>query len=136
MRALTPWIAAVCALSIAPAAAQQTAEPDFSGEYVMNGKGFDDADAPYSGTCSIKPDGRSYQISCFNPAVKHTYTGKGIGAGDTLAIYIGDRLQGDHTSIYLGEYLVVYRRQPDGSLTGTWVYSNGVAEGTETLQPK
>ena len=91
MRALTPWIAALCALSIAPAAAQQSADPD--------------------------------------------YTGRGLGVGDALAIYIGDRLQGDHSSIYLGEYLVVYRRQPDASLTGAWVYSNGVAEGSETLQP-
>ena len=71
-----------------------------------------------------------------NPAVRHTYSGRGIANGDTLAIFIGDRLQGDHNGVFLGEYLVVYRLQPDGSLSGSWVYANGSDEGSETLRPK
>jgi hypothetical protein len=102
----------------------------------MNGQGSGPSDAPYSGTCSIKRDGTNYQVSCFNPAVRHTYSGRGIANGDTLAIFIGDRLQGDHNGVFLGEYLVVYRLQPDGSLSGSWVYANGSDEGSETLRPK
>jgi len=108
----------------------------FSGEYVMNGRGSGPDDAPYSGTCSITRDGANYRVSCFNPAVRHTYSGRGVASGDTLAIFIGDRLRGDHNGIFLGEYLVVYRLQPDGSLSGSWVYANGPDEGSETLRPK
>jgi hypothetical protein len=129
------WISAVAVLTGAPAAAEESAR-DFTGEYVMNGQGSGPSDAPYSGTCSIKRDGTNYQVSCFNPAVRHTYSGRGIANGDTLAIFIGDRLQGDHNGVFLGEYLVVYRLQPDGSLSGSWVYANGSDEGSETLRPK
>ena len=118
-----------------PAAAQDSPR-DFSGEYAMNGKGSGLDDAPYSGTCSIARDGANYKVSCFNPAVRHTYHGRGIANGDTLAIFIGDRLQGDHNGVFLGEYLVVYRLQPDGSLSGSWVYANGPDEGSEILRPK
>lgn len=102
----------------------------------MAGKGFDPNDAPYVGTCSIAADGQAYQVSCFNEDSQDTYVGKGLGLGDTLAIYIGDNLRGDHSSIYLAQYLVVYQRQPDGSLKGAWVHTESPAAGAETLQPK
>ena len=135
IRVLALWVSAFCVFAGFPAAAQDSPR-DFSGEYVMNGKGSGTEDAPYSGTCSITRDGANYRVSCFNPAVRHTYSGRGIANGDTLAIFIGDRLQGDHNGVFLGEYLVVYRLQPDGSLSGTWVYANGPDDGTETLRPK
>ena len=135
LRILASCVSALVVLTAAPAAAEETVR-DFSGEYVMNGKGSGPEDAPYSGTCSIKRDGVNYQVSCFNPAVRHTYSGRGIASGDTLAIFIGDRLQGDHNRIFLGEYLVVYRLQADGSLSGSWVYANGADEGSETLRLK
>jgi hypothetical protein len=135
LRGLALWISTFAVLTGSPAAAAESAR-DFSGEYVMNGKGSRPDDSPYSGTCSIKRAGVNYQVSCFNPAVRHTYSGRGIANGDTLAIFIGDRLQGDHNGVFLGEYLVVYRLQPDGSLKGSWVYANGPDEGAETLRLK
>ncbi len=136
MRILVFCVALTGALSAGFAAAQDGTSSDFAGEYVMAGKGFSPSDAPYVGTCSIAPDDQAYQVSCFNQDTQHTYVGKGLGMGDTLAIYIGDNLRGDHSSIYLAQYLVVYQRQPDGSLKGTWVHTESPAAGAETLQPK
>lgn len=109
------------------------AEIDFSGEYVMRGKGFAANDSAYLGTCSLQREAAIYRVSCYNQATRHTYTGKGLASGDTLAIFIGDMLIGDHNRSFAGEYLVVYRRQADGSLAGAWVHSETESAGSETL---
>ncbi|HJT11381.1 MAG TPA: hypothetical protein VJ790_02115 [Dongiaceae bacterium] len=121
------------ALSTGPAAALE--RPDLSGNYRMEGKGFGPADSAYRGTCQLLLEGAIYAVSCYNEDTRHTYVGKGLASGETLSIFIGDELKGDHNSTFMGEYLVVYRRSDDGSLTGTWVYAQGPATGSETLTP-
>lgn len=111
-------------------------EADFSGDYVMRGKGFAANDSAYSGTCALTRSVQVYAVSCYNRDTRHTYTGKGLAVGDTLAIFIGDMLVGDHNRNFSGEYLVVYRRQADGSLSGTWVHSETESAGAETLTPR
>ena len=109
---------------------------DLSGEYVMKGKGAGENDSPYVGTCTLKSAGAIYDVSCFNSDTQHTYSGRGIGLGDQLSTVIGDALKGDHSTIYIGEYLVVYRAGPDGSMQGRWVHALSGAHGEETLTPK
>lgn len=108
----------------------------YAGEYTMQGKGFGEKDSAYTGTCSLQSENHGYRVSCFNRDTQHTYVGKGLAHGDTLAIFIGDVLQGDHDAIYAGEYLVLYQRKPDGSLTGTWLHTKSQAAGRETLTRK
>ena len=121
------------ALPSAPAVALEA--PDLSGNYRMEGKGFGPNDSAYGGTCKLVLQGKVYAVSCYNEDTRHTYVGKGLASGETLSVFIGDELKGDHNSIFTGEYLVVYRRADDGSLTGTWVYTQGPAAGSETLTP-
>lgn len=112
------------------------AEPrDLSGEYVMKGKGVGENDSAYAGTCTLKSVETLYDVSCFNADTKHTYSGKGIALGDQFSMVIGDVLKGDHSSVYVGEYLVVYRASPDGSMRGRWVHALSGASGEETLTP-
>ena len=120
-------------LSSGPAAALEAS--DLSGNYRMEGKGFGPNDSAYRGTCKLSLQGAVYAVSCYNEDTRHTYVGKGLAGGETLSVFIGDELKGDHNSIFTGEYLVVYRRSDDGSLTGTWVYAQGPAAGSETLTP-
>jgi hypothetical protein len=108
---------------------------DFSGDYGMAGKGFGLRDGAYAGTCKISAAGQGYDVSCFNADTRHTYVGRGLAQGDTLAIFIGDILNGDHSNIFTGEYLVLYRARADGVLEGTWVHAGSSAAGTETLTP-
>jgi len=117
------------------AAAQEVSEIDYSGNYVMQGKGFGANDSAYTGTCSLSSQGtkRDYQVSCYNQDTRHTYAGKGLARGDTLALFIGDVLQGDHNAIYAGEYLVLFQRKPNGDLSGTWLHTKSSAAGMETL---
>jgi hypothetical protein len=124
------------AMALTASAASAAGEVDFAGDYVMRGKGFAANDSAYQGTCTLKREAAVYQVSCYNQDTRHTYTGKGLATGDTLAIFIGDLLQGDHNRSFTGEYLVVYRRQADGSLTGTWVHSETDSAGSETLTPR
>lgn len=105
-----------------------------AGIYLMQGRGFGPADAPYEGTCTLTGSGPLYEVSCFNEATRHTYVGRGLAEGGTLAIAIGDRLQGDHRDLYVGEYLVLYTRQPDGRLEGIWTDVRGTI-GREMLTP-
>ncbi len=107
----------------------------FAGEYLMRGQGFGPGDAAYQGTCSLGGDGPVYEVSCFNEATRHTYVGRGLAAGDTLAIAIGDMLRGDHGAVFVGEYLVIYERKSNGRLEGTWTGTRGSTAGTETLTP-
>jgi hypothetical protein len=106
---------------------------DYSGEYTMQGKGFGEKDSAYTGTCSFQRENHGYRVSCFNRDTRHTYVGKGLAHGNTLAVFIGDLLQGDHDAIYAGEYLVLYQRMPDGNLTGAWVHAKSQFAGSETL---
>lgn len=112
------------------------ADADFSGDYVMKGKGYGKGDRAYSGTCSITRQEKFYDVSCFNADTRHTYVGKGLSSGDQLAVFIGDELKGDHNRSYVGEYLVLYHRLPDGRLSGEWAHAGSAASGEETLSPK
>lgn len=143
MNGLRTARALVAALGIAlsvPAVAADGAgnsgEADYSGDYVMTGQGFGAQDSVYHGTCSLTRAGPGYDVSCFNSDTRHTYTGRGLSAGVHLAVFIGDELKGDHNSVYAGEYLVLYQRQADGSLSGTWLQAGSQAGGRETLTPK
>jgi hypothetical protein len=129
-------IAIVDCVAAGAVRAQDVGERDYSGEYVMSGKGFDPADSAYTGTCSVKPGKHAYHVSCFNVGTKHTYSGHGIGVGDTFAVFIGDTLKGDHNQVFAGEYLVVYRREASGVLSGVWVHAESRAAGAETLTPR
>ena len=124
------------AFAVVPGSALAAGDVDFSCDYVMRGKGFAANDSAYSGTCAVTRAAQAYAVSCFNQDTRHTYTGKGLAVGDTLAIFIGDMLAGDHNRNFTGEYLVVYRRQADGSLAGTWVHSETDSAGTEILTPR
>jgi hypothetical protein len=119
---------------VSPAMAAE--QRDLSGEYLMAGKGVGENDRPYVGTCTLKAVDTLYDVSCFNSDTKHTYSGKGIGLGDQFSLVIGDALIGDHSMIYAGEYLVVYRIVADGSLQGRWVHPSSGAHGEETLTRK
>ncbi len=114
---------------------QVTPARDFSGDYGMTGKGFGSLDSAYAGTCKVNAAGHGYDVSCFNADTRHTYVGKGLAQGATLAIFIGDTLRGDHNSVFTGEYLVLYRARADGVLEGTWVHAGSAAGGAETLTP-
>lgn len=118
--------------SVAHAADQR----DLSGEYVMAGKGVGEGDTAYIGTCTLKADDTLYEVSCFNSDTRHTYTGRGIALGDQLSTVIGDVLKGDHSRVYAGEYLVMYRVAADGSMKGRWVHALSGTHGDETLTPK
>lgn len=131
-------ILAVGAFVLLAAEAVAGEEPrpwDFAGEYRMAGRGFDPRDSAYGGTCSIRPATPGYEVSCFNVDTRHTYVGKGLSRGDTLALFIGDTLRGDHNTLFTGEYLVLYRRRADGVLEGTWLHAGSAAAGSETLTP-
>jgi len=116
-----------------PAGAEQSGA--LAGDYVMRGKGFGPNDSAYEGTCSLHGDGPVYEVSCFNQATRHTYAGRGLAVGDTFSITIGDMLRGNHGGVFAGEYLVVYKRKPNGLLEGTWTETRGGAAGAETLTP-
>jgi hypothetical protein len=124
-----------CFFALFALSATASAEWDFSGTYRMEGKGFGPNDSDYRGTCELSLESRFYAVSCFNEDTRHTYVGKGLADGETLSVFIGDELKGDHNSVFTGEYLVVYRRQADGRLAGSWVYAQGPAAGWETLTP-
>jgi hypothetical protein len=127
--------ASVLALVLSSGTAAALETPDLSGNYRMEGKGFGPNDSAYRGTCKLVLEGTVYAVSCYNEDTRHTYVGKGLASGETLSVFIGDELRGDHNSIFTGEYLVVYRRSADGSLSGTWIYAQGPAAGSETLTP-
>lgn len=136
MRTITMLTTSVIALSgTAWASGQEPAPRDFSGNYAMAGKGSGPRDSAYAGTCRIEASGQGYEVSCFNADTRHTYVGKGLARGDTLAIFIGDTLRGDHNVLFAGEYLVLYRARPDGALEGTWLHTSTPSAGAETLTP-
>jgi hypothetical protein len=108
---------------------------NLAGQYRMQGKGIGSNDSAYDGTCSLSGEGPAYRVSCYNSETRHTYSGRGLASGDRLAIFIGDQLRGDHSRVFIGEYLVLYRRRTDGVLEGTWIEAEGPASGSEILTP-
>lgn len=136
MRVLAVLATSIVAVSASAwASGLESPARDFSGDYGMAGKGSGPLDSAYVGTCRISAAGQGYDVSCFNADTRHTYAGKGLAQGDTLAIFIGDTLRGDHNSVFTGEYLVLYRARADGVLDGTWVHAGSTATGAETLTP-
>ena len=94
---------------------------DLSGAYTMKGRGNLPADTPYGGRCELTRSEQVYTATCVNENGDR-YAGTGI-------------LEGEIFSLYLGEYLVVYRVGPDRSLTGRWAHSRSQGTGQETLTP-
>lgn len=136
MRVIAMLATSIFALGgAAMASGREVSARDFSGDYRMAGKGSEVGDSAYAGTCKIAAAGQGYDVSCFNADTRHTYVGKGLAQGDTLVIFIGDTLRGDHNSVFAGEYLVLYRARSDGVLEGTWVHTGSPAAGIETLTP-
>jgi hypothetical protein len=136
MKSMTTLAAASLLLLATDAVAGEESRPaDFAGEYLMAGRGFGPRDSAYSGTCTVRPAVPGYEVSCFNADTRHTYVGKGLSRGDTLTLFIGDSLRGDHNTLFTGEYLVLYRRRGDGVLEGTWLHAGSTAAGSETLTP-
>ena len=137
MRSNIKWLFLLCAtFAFSVSETRASDGVDYSGEYVMQGKGFGAQDSAYTGTCSLRREHPGYRVSCFNQDTRHTYVGKGLAHGDTLAVFIGDLLQGDHDAVYAGEYLVLYQRKPNGDLMGTWVHAKSQFAGGETLTRK
>jgi hypothetical protein len=139
MRQIRTTLPAVVALILGfanPAPAQDGGPRGFSGEYVMEGWGLDPRGIGYRGSCSVLGDGPAYRVSCINNDTRHTYVGKGLALGETLSIFVGDELAGDDPGLFSGEYLVVYRRQSNGVLEGTWLHAWSGTAGVETLTPR
>jgi hypothetical protein len=131
-------LSALSALALLTGGASSSAAGEaqaFAGDYRMQGRGFAPQDSPYEGRCTLRGDGPNYDVSCFNADTRHTYVGRGLASGDGLAIFIGDTLRGDHRALFVGEYLILYRRTGDGTLEGTWLDMQGRAAGRETLTP-
>ncbi|HZB57098.1 MAG TPA: hypothetical protein VE527_25910 [Reyranella sp.] len=136
MKSMTMLAAGAFVLLAAKAVAGDEPRPEnFAGDYRMAGRGFGPRDSAYSGTCTVRPAAPGYEVSCFNVDTRHTYVGKGLSRGDTLTLFIGDTLRGDHNTIFTGEYLVLYQRRADGVLEGTWLHAGSAAAGSETLTP-
>lgn len=108
------------ALLVSPAAA---ADKSIAGDYAMKGTSLINTGPGYSGDCTLKANGKIYDVNCVNAGSGDKYVGKGI-------------VRGDHFSLYLGEYLVVYRIEADGRLVGNWAHSRSSDYGEETLTPK
>ena len=99
------------------------ADGDLSGKYAMSGASMRANPASYSGECTLLLSGEVYDVNCVNEGSGDKYVGKGLRRGDLF-------------SLYLGEYLVVYRIESDGTLVGNWAHSRSNDYGKETLRPK
>jgi hypothetical protein len=117
MRAAIPIAILLGSLGI-PAQSQPI---DLTGRYVMEGSMDGPRGQSYKGECNLQRNGTYYRAFCVNG--NDRYTGKGLASGETF-------------SLYLGEYLLVYRIAPDRRLAGTWVHIASDATGKETLTPK
>jgi len=99
------------------------AEMDISGDYAMKGTSLINTGPGYAGDCTLTPKGKTYDVNCVNTGSGDKYAGKGI-------------VRGDHFSLYLGEYLVVYKIAADGKLVGNWAHARSDDYGEEILTPK
>lgn len=99
------------------------AEKDIAGDYAMKGTSLINTGPGYAGDCTLKAKGKIYDVNCVNTGSGDKYVGKGIVRGDVF-------------SLYLGEYLVVYKIEADGKLVGNWAHSRSDDYGEEILTPK
>ncbi len=77
----------------------------------------------YVGECELKRNDPVYEVKCINTHSGDKYIGKGIQRGELF-------------SLYLGEYLIVYRVSPAGRMDGHWVHVRSSDYGQETLTPR
>ncbi len=101
----------------------QAAEGDLSGAYLMNGVSLKPNSPTYAGECNLTLKGEVYDVDCVNTGSGDKYKGKGLRRGEQF-------------SLYLGEYLLVYRIGADGTLDGNWAHADSDDYGKETLKPK
>lgn len=99
------------------------AEPDLSGSYAMKGTSLRPNSRPYIGECNLARAGQVYDVNCVNTDSGDKYEGKGIQRGDQF-------------SLYLGEYLLVYRVDAAGNLAGNWAHARSDDYGEETMVRK
>ena len=99
------------------------ADRDLSGAYTMSGTSLRPNSQRYEGECTLALSGEVYNVTCVNSGSGDKYFGKGIRRGDQF-------------SSYLGEYLIVYRVENDGTLTGNWAHSRSDDYGKEALKRK
>ena len=99
------------------------ADGDLSGKYAMSGASMRSNPASYSGECTLRLSGEVYDVNCVNEGSGDKYVGKGLRRGGLF-------------SAYLGEYLVVYHIESDGTLVGNWAHTRSDDYGKETLRPK
>ncbi|OGI70457.1 MAG: hypothetical protein A2W18_10325 [Candidatus Muproteobacteria bacterium RBG_16_60_9] len=121
MRFLKMGLAALGALTVASTGI--AADRDLSGKYAMEGTSLRPNFRPYGGECVLKRSAWIYQVNCVNTGSGDKYVGKGIQRGDLF-------------SLYLGEYLVVYRVAVNGKLDGDWAHARSDDYGRESLMPK
>ncbi len=98
-------------------------ERDLSGDYAMQGTSLRPNSRGYEGNCTLKRADQVYQVNCVNAGSGDKYEGKGL-------------VRGDHFSLYLGEYLVVYKIGGDGKMNGNWAHARSDDYGEESLTPK
>lgn len=103
--------------------ATQAAEGNLSGTYVMDGISLKPNSPSYTGECKLELKGEVYDVDCVNTGSGDKYKGKGLRRGEQF-------------SLYLGEYLLVYRIGADGTLDGNWAHADSDDYGRETLKPK
>ena len=99
------------------------AEGNLSGTYLMDGISLKPNSPSYTGECKLELKGEVYDVDCVNTGSGDKYKGKGLRRGEQF-------------SLYLGEYLLVYRIGADGTLDGNWAHSDSDDYGKETLKPK
>jgi len=110
-------------LALVACSAVLGADRNLSGKYAMEGTSLRPNSRPYVGECELARQGPIYQVNCTNTDSGDKYVGKGIQRGDLF-------------SLYLGEYLVVYRVESDGKLNGNWAHAGSDDYGREALVPK
>lgn len=114
---------AVVAAMVVGMPSVHAAEGDLSGTYAMNGISLKPNSPAYTGECKLALKGEVYDVDCVNTGSGDKYKGKGLRRGEQF-------------SLYLGEYLLVYRIGTDGTLDGNWAHAESDDYGTETLKPK
>ena len=110
--------AACLAMCLAATAAAAAGDIDFSGDYVMRGKGSGANESASLGTCTLKREAAVYQVSCYNQDTRHTYVGKGLAAGDTLAISSATCCSGTTTDASEANILCCTAAKPTAVLPG------------------
>ncbi|MDP3162285.1 MAG: hypothetical protein Q8N31_19910 [Reyranella sp.] len=136
MHAIRIGMTALAVLLVAgtgPAPTQAMESHDFAGEYLMEGWNLNTPGPGYRGVCSVEGGGPAYRVSCTNSDTGHKYVGKGLALGKTFSVLIGSELAVACPELPSDEYLVVYERQSNGVLEGTWINAHDATAGVETL---